>query len=200
MPAPVDPMLHRQRLHEAIERYHRPLVGYARTLLSDSERARDVAQDTLMRLCQQTPEKYETDIADNLGPWLFTVCRRRAIDILRKERPMKTTDPSQLDQSQAASQGDVSGGASGSLGAYPGPAGRDVSPAGRAEARDTTQALLALVGALPDKQREVVRLRFDSQLSYRQISEITGHSVSYVGVLLHEAINTLRHKLTAMTA
>lgn len=181
--APLSDPAHRRWLHEAVERYHRPLVGYAHSLLGDRERAKDVAQDTLMRLCRQPREKFERDIAPNLAPWLFTVCRRRAIDVLRKERKMNATDPQLIDQTTAAS-GVTTGG--------------DASLA--VEQRDTADALMALVASLPDAQREVVRLRFDSRLSYRQISEVTGHSVSYVGVLLHEAINTLRHRLTAMTS
>jgi len=95
---------------------------------------------------------------------------------------MTTTEPTTLDQQQAASQGDRT------------------RPLSVVEQRDTADALLGLVDALPDNQREVVQLRFNGQLPYREIAHVTGHSVSHVGVLLHEAIKTLRVQMLRLTA
>ena len=70
----------RQRwLVSALERYERPLVGYAYRLLGDLERARDVVQDTFLRLCQQDRAKLDGRVKE----WLFAVCRHRAIDCQR---------------------------------------------------------------------------------------------------------------------
>jgi len=168
---------HREQLHDAVERYHRPLVGYARHLLGDAERARDAAQDTLLRMCQQDPAAFERDIRPRLAAWLFTVCRNRAIDMLRKDGRMQPTEPAVMDRRTD---------------------GRRTE--GGAEDRDTAEALMRLVQTLPEKQREVVQLRFHGQLAYKQIAEVTGHSVSHVGVLLHEAIKTLRQEMTRITA
>ena len=55
--------------------------------------------------------------------------------------------------------------------------------------------MLALVGDLPENQREVLRLKFQCGLKYREISEVTGLSVSNVGFLIHTAISTLRKDL-----
>ena len=41
------------RLEAALERYERPLLGYARRLLGDDEQARDVVQDVFLRLCRE---------------------------------------------------------------------------------------------------------------------------------------------------
>ncbi len=70
-----------------------PLTGYAAQLLGgDWERARDVVQDTFIKLHRQDPEA----IRGKLKSWLYTVCRNRSIDILRKEKPMTTTDATEL--------------------------------------------------------------------------------------------------------
>ena len=55
--------------------------------------------------------------------------------------------------------------------------------------------MLALVEGLPEHQQEVVRLKFQEGLSYKEISRITTHSVSYVGVLLHEALKSIRVRI-----
>ena len=62
--------------------FESPLIGYAATILNDPDRARDVVQDTFIRLCQQDPGK----VRDHLKSWLFTVCRNRALDLLRKDK------------------------------------------------------------------------------------------------------------------
>lgn len=73
-------------------------------------------------------------------------------------------------------------------------------PAEQAEAQDQQDHLLGLVSALPHAQREVVQLRFQGGLAYKDIAEVTGHSVSYVGVLLHEAMKHLREQMTTLNA
>ena len=51
-----------------------------------------------------------------------------------------------------------------------------------------------LLGTLPPRQQEVLQLKFQNDLSYQQISEITELSVSNVGVLIHNALKTLRQR------
>lgn len=171
----------RQQLHEAVARYHRPLVAYALAKTGNQQRAQDAAQDTLLRLCQQPTDKLQRDILPRLAPWLFTVCRNAVIDLHRKESRMTATDTHALDNSTAAG-------------------GPFRGPAQAAEDHDQQDHLLSLVASLPGNQREVVQLRFQGGLAYREIAEVTGHSVSHVGVLLHEAIKHLRQQLTALNA
>jgi len=175
------PAGHQARLRQAVERYHRPLVAYARTLLGDADRARDVAQDTLLRLCQQTERDYHEKIAGRQSAWLFTVCRNRCFDILRKERRMNPTDTHTLDHRAASGT-------------------HAADPAAATEQADDQHALLGLVADLPGPLREVVQLRFQGGLTYAQISEVTGQSTSYVGVLLHQAMGALREQMNQITA
>lgn len=158
------PGVDRQRwLVSALERYERPLVGYAYRLLGDLERARDVVQDTFLRLCQQDRAKLDGRVKE----WLFAVCRHRAIDCLRKERRMDALG----DREPATVEPDL--------------------PA----QRDEERRVLARIRELPPREREVLRLKFQEGLSYRQISAVTELSVTNVGFLLHRAIRTLRRQL-----
>jgi DNA-directed RNA polymerase specialized sigma24 family protein len=50
---------------------------------------------------------------------------------------------------------------------------------------------------LPKNQREVLRLKFQCDLSYKEISAVTQLSVTNVGFLIHTAIKTLRKELLA---
>ena len=154
---------------DALDRYERPLVRYASGLLGNLDAARDVVQDCFLRLCQQNPERLD----GHLKQWLFTVCRNRAIDRLRKERRMDTLEETEPSAATA--------------------------PAERAEEREETGRVLACIDTLPPRQQEVLRLKFQEGLSYKQIAAVTDASVSHVGVMLHTAIRVLRRRLEKRT-
>ena len=110
---------------------------------------------------------------ENVQAWLYTVCRRQALDVLRKETRMKT-----LDDAQAA------------VCECPVPA-----QSAAVELHETQNQLLRLLADLPANQQEVVRLKFQDGLSYRDIAEVTGLTSSNVGYLLHIALKRLREQL-----
>lgn len=153
-----------------LERLEGPLVRFALPIAGDLESARDVVQDAFLRLLEQPRAKVEPHVAS----WLFTVVRRRALDVRKKEGRMRPHDDTT-------------------------PELRDAGPgsAAVAEANDLHAQLLQLVGGLPASQQEVVRLRFQGGLSYREIADVTGHSEGNVGFLLHVAIKALRARAQA---
>ena len=53
---------------------------------------------------------------------------------------------------------------------------------------ETIRSLLELVEQLPGRDKEVVTLKFQQGLSYKEISEVTGLTVSNVGYVLHHAL------------
>src|SRR5690348_3970523 len=73
-------------------RFESPLTLYAARLLGDAEAARDVVQETFLRLCVQDRAAIESRLAE----WLFTVCRNRALDVLRKESRMTRLSDEQV--------------------------------------------------------------------------------------------------------
>ena len=153
-------------LSEAVARHQAPLLRYAARLTGDADRARDIVQDTFVKLMAQPPGAVDGHLAE----WLFTVCRHRALDVLRKEGRMKSLD---------------------SL-----PAG--ALPAATLERAETHDTLLRLLVLLPANQQEVVRLKFQNGFSYQEISRITALSVSNVGFLLHTALSRLRADFAAL--
>ena len=53
---------------------------------------------------------------------------------------------------------------------------------------------MRIVATLPPRQQEVLQLKFQNDLSYQQIAEITKTTANNVGVLIHTALKTLRQK------
>ena len=49
--------------------------------------------------------------------------------------------------------------------------------------------------SLDDRSRELVRLKFNEDLSYKEISACTGLNVGHVGYLLHHALKAIADEL-----
>jgi RNA polymerase sigma-70 factor, ECF subfamily len=59
-------------------------------------------------------------------------------------------------------------------------------------AAEEHERLRWMIAQLPQQQRELVHLKFEAGLSYKEIAEAMRMSASNVGVQLHAAIQTLR--------
>lgn len=146
---------------EALELHESSLIRYARWILSDLESAREVVQETFLRLCREDPARVE----GHLAQWLFTVCRNLAFDARKKEARM-------------APLGDT-----------------EIAVLPNLDERRTVSQIMQLVDTLPKNQREVIYLKFQSDLSYKEISEITKLSVTNVGFLIHSAVRAIRKQM-----
>ena len=62
--------------------------------------------------------------------------------------------------------------------------------------QENLSTVLGIIQSLPSKQQEVIRLKFQGGLSYKEISKITSLSVSHVGVILHESVVAIRKRMT----
>jgi RNA polymerase sigma-70 factor (ECF subfamily) len=63
------------------------------------------------------------------------------------------------------------------------------------EQQEAECSLLECLQRLPANQQRVIRLKFQERLSYQQIAEATGLSVSNVGFLIHRGLKTLRQMM-----
>ncbi len=172
MPVEHHPMNDTHRLFlETLTRYERPLLRYARSHTNDAEEARDVVQDVFIKLSQHLatldPEK--------LAPWLFTVCKNRALDHQRKHQRVVVMETQTLDLEASASP----------------------RPGDELESRETAAALRGLIDELPVRQREAVRLKFIAGLDYKEISAAMETSIGNVGYLIHHGVQALRLKWLA---
>lgn len=156
---------------EALARYEVPLLRFATKLLRDGDRARDIVQETFLQLCQQDRAAVE----GHLAAWLFRVCRNRAFDLRRKETRVDSitnTTPA--------------------VDPHP-------DPLQVVQQKQESSNVLRILETLPESHQEAVYLRFQSGLSYKEIAEITGHSVTNVGFMLHAAVKKIREHMTAMS-
>ncbi len=160
-----------------LDRHEAALVRYAHRMLGDRDRAMDVVQEAFLRLCGQSPEQREK-LQAHVGQWLYTVVRHLALNVIRKDQRLHPL-------SETQSQSRLSG---------------EATPDAAAESHEFASLAFAALNELPDNQRECVVLKFEHGMSYRQISEVTGLTTSYVGYLIHTGLKALRLRLGAAAA
>jgi RNA polymerase sigma factor (sigma-70 family) len=154
-------------LHGAFTTYESRLIHYTRQFVGDWETARDVVQDSFLKLCQQERGK----VGDPPGAWLYRVARNRALDILRQRKRHPHDALESVEDT------------------LPHPA---TSPA---PADERLSLVWETMGKLSARQQEVVRLKFLHGLSYQEIRKVTGLSESNIGFIIHTAVRELRHRL-----
>jgi RNA polymerase sigma-70 factor (ECF subfamily) len=157
-----------EQIEAVLRRFQIPLLQFATRITGDRERARDVVQETFMKFQRNGALSHEAEPAT----WLFTVCRNGALNVCRKEKRMMY-----LEEKLIESRED-----------------EQPMPYERLQQKEAAGFLLRIVATLPPRQQEVIQLKFQNDLSYQQIAEITKTTANNVGVLIHTALKTLRQR------
>ncbi|HMP75964.1 MAG TPA: sigma-70 family RNA polymerase sigma factor [Kiritimatiellia bacterium] len=155
-----------------VAEYEQPLCRYAFSMLRSSSAAQDAVQETFLRLCREKPAR----LGGHEAAWLFRVCRSRVLDLLRKEKPVQPLMPEQVDRVAAA----------------------DPDPAQHAVRGESEVLAARLLDRMPQPQQEVIRLKFQQDLSYREIARITRLSEGNVGYLIHTGLKELRRQMQSL--
>ena len=141
------------------------VYNYFRYRVGDGPVAEDLASRTFEK-AWQARRRYRRDLA-GFSTWLLTIARNVAVDHYRARRPHVP-----LDEADA-----VPGGA---------------TPEELSERRSDFERLTRLLEALPERERELVALKYGADMTNRAIAKATGLTESNVGTILHRTIQALR--------
>lgn len=162
----------REAQMEAIMKEHEAaLLRYAARLVNSPVAAQDVVQNVFIKLFRAW--KPGTHPSAQLRAWLFRVTHNEAVDTIRRESRLSLLHEKHAEQRLADC-----------------PDGRHC-----AEKAEQKERVLALLPKLSSPQQQVLLLRLDQGLSYREISAITGRSEGNVGNLLHHAVKALSERI-----
>ncbi len=149
-----------------------PLLAYARRLLGDFAVAEDIVQEAFMKLHTQFQKVLTPQ------PWLYRTVHNLAVDHQRRTNRLVLMGDGKDDDAPANDTAD----------SQPMP--------DEQIARWEGIGLVRLVlETLDDRSRELIRLRFHEDLSYKEIAERTGLTVGHVGYLLHHALKAMAVEL-----
>ncbi len=141
------------------------VYNYFRYRVGPGPEAEDLTSITFEK-AWRARNRYRRDLA-SFSTWLFTVARNVAIDHYRQRRHHVPLE-------EAA---DV-------------PAGP--TPEEVAERRSDAEQLGRLVEGLPERERELLSLKYGAGLTNRAIARVSGLSETNVGTILHRTIQGLR--------
>jgi RNA polymerase sigma-70 factor (ECF subfamily) len=150
---------------------HPPLLGWLRA--RDSMEAEDLASETWMAVTRGL-HRFQGDEAGFRG-WVFTIARRRIVDLRRHQARRPVTTPLDDHEPRATAE----------------PADGEVI-----RSAATTEAL-SRIATLPEPQAEIVLLRVVAGLTADQVGKVVGKRPGTVRVLQHRALRRLAAQLTA---
>jgi RNA polymerase sigma-70 factor (ECF subfamily) len=150
-----------------------PLLNYALRLAGDLGAAEDAVQEAFMKLHGQFKEVREP------RRWLYRTVHNLALNHRRKAGKVVALDVNTRD------------------GSAPVPETADPQPLPDEQiARSEGIGLVRLsLGTLDERSRELIRLKFNENLSYKEIGERTGLKTGHVGYLLHHALKSMADEL-----
>ncbi len=162
-------------ISQLIDRHSRRVRDYIRMMVKDRDLADDILQDTLIKVVRVIDEGRYVDSGKFLS-WVLRIAHNQVIDHFRREKQQK-----QLTEADAGY--DVLG----TLRfAEPTIEDRMVSEQIAADLRN-------LVEELPAEQREVVKMRYYANLTFKEIAEATDVSVNTaLGRMRYALINLRR--------
>ena len=168
-PIEVSAPAARETIEELFAALESPLLGYAQRLTGGAAAAEDVVQDAFMKLHAQFDEVREP------RRWLYRTVHNLSLNHRRASAKIVALPTATADDSAPAHET-----------ADPQPLPDETI------ARWEGIGLVRLsVNALDERGRELIRLKFTEDLSYREIARRTGLNTGHVGYLLHHALREI---------
>ena len=152
-----------------------PLLAYALRLVGERSAAEDVVQEAFMKLHAQFGEVREPQ------RWLYRTVHNLALNHRRATGKTVSLTVSVEDAPDGTNTADTT----------------DPQPLPDEQiARIEGIGLVRLsLETLDDRSRELIRLKFNEDLSYKEISERTGLKPGHIGYLLHHALKVIADEL-----
>jgi RNA polymerase sigma-70 factor (ECF subfamily) len=151
------------------EEYFDKIYRYVTLKLGNAMEAEDVTQQVFLKALQSISSFKWKGIP--FSAWLFRIAHNQVVDYLRKKR--HATVP--LEEPLPSSTG---------------------NPQQAVELKLDIERLLTATGKLTEAQREVISLRFTSELPIAEVARVMGRSQGAVKALQHSAILALRQQLS----
>ncbi len=148
------------------------LFRFALRLLGDEEEAKDVVQESMIRIWKNRDKLEEIS---NPEAWCMTVTRNLALDSLRSHQ-RKHTEP--LDAHQVLMA--------------------PILDEDESNIEDRLERVAHIISGLPQKYGEIIHLRDIEGYTYEEISEIMDYKMSHVKVSIHRARKMIKEQLVKM--
>ena len=162
-----------ETLEALFESLESPLLAYAYRLTKSVEVAQDLVQESFLKLQEHFHKVKEPK------PWLYRTVHNLAVNHHRKTHRMVTMQHQDKEGDLVEMETKDDG----------------MLPDESIVHQEALGMVRLSLETLDLRSRELVRLKFEENMTYRQIAEKTGLSVSNVGYVLHHAVKSLSIEL-----
>jgi len=160
-----------QTVEDWFAAYECALLRYTYRIVRNEDTSQEIVQETFMRLHAQINQ------VEQPRAWLFRTAHNLALNHCRAAKKIVPLDTDADSPATEPSLPDVP------------------CPDEHAQRMEDIQMTRASLQALKEQHRELLRLKFEEGLSYKEISDRTGLSTGNVGYLLHHALKHLAGEL-----
>jgi RNA polymerase sigma-70 factor (ECF subfamily) len=167
---------------ELVEKYKQPVMNLVYRTIHDPTEAEDLAQNVFVQVFKSAPRYKNTA---KFSTWLFTIARNLCLNEIRRRsrHPAESLDvphPEQEDQPLHQFEDK-----------------KTFSPPESLLHGELARKIEEAMADLPENQRSAILLCRQEDLSYEEIAEVLGCSVSATKSLIHRGRETLKEKLKA---
>jgi RNA polymerase sigma-70 factor (ECF subfamily) len=165
---------------ELVDNYKQPVMNVAYRMLRDATEAEDLAQ---MVFVQVFKSAHRYHVSSKFSTWLFTIVRNLCLNEIRRRsrHPTDSIEAHHPEQEhQPSSQFEDR---------------KTASPPERLLLGELEEKIEQALAALPENQRLAIVLCRQEELSYEDIAQVLGCSLSATKSLIHRGRETLKQKL-----
>lgn len=164
-------------LGELVEFYRRPLYGFILRMTEGDSAAEDIFQDVWLRAIR----KIDSFRRGSFLSWLFRIAHNLVIDRARRAGRVLLLDPREGEGAEDTPEGRIADSAP--------------DPSDSVANRDLAACIERAVGQLPLEQREVFLMRFEADLTFREIAAIQRTSINTALARMQYALEKMRNEL-----
>src|SRR5947209_14785672 len=163
-----------------VEKYKQPVLNLVYRMLRDMTEAEDIAQNVFVQV-YKSAARYE--ISSKFSTWLFTIARNLSLNEIRRRsrhpaESMDATHPENEEQPWHQFEDK-----------------KTFTPPESLLQVELENKVLEAIAELPENQKTALLLCRQGELSYEEIAEVVGTSLSATKSLIHRARETLKQKL-----
>lgn len=164
-----------------VERHQDRVFGFLMGMVRNREAANDLFQETFLRVIRAMHDERGSYTQQGRWiAWVMRIARNAALDYLRSQKKWRDVDGEEAAfWDRLPDDG--------------------LSADDRLDQREKMRMLEECIRRLPDEQREIVLLRHETDLTFREIGELTGVSINTALGRMRYALVNLRKMLDART-
>ena len=165
---------------QLVNKYKQPVINLVSRTLRDATEAEDIAQTVFVQV-YKSAERYK--VSAKFTTWLFTIARNLCLNEIRRRsrHPAESMDaPHPEHEDQPLHQFEDK---------------KTFTPPESLLQGELQAKIEEALAELPENQRTAILLCRQEELSYEQIAEVLGCSVSATKSLIHRGRETLKEKL-----